>query len=410
MNKLKIALIILHIFYFLPFANSQSLQGNWQGQITMQGFDGYFNYALQIEESAHGTLNGMSFSMLPDSSVQVKFQLAGKREGTQVVLQELQQISPPPPQWCLKYSKLELVERNDSLLLIGDWSGGECAPGKVYLYQVQEVKQASTTEWLPFSKIGRWTGHLDQSDRSYGFYYELELQEDGTGTSSIVSEGSGGEATHALQWQLDSTTQIISIQEREVIKRTDSKWKWCVKQMDLQLQKVGNTYQLTGTWDGHIEGNLTKAGACAPGKVFLEKPQLSQVIVEQIRTNSQSYALEQQRKIKIDRVLEVKRPQLRLAVWDNGVVDGDIMTLYLNGKKIFDRYKVRGSKAYLNIELQEDYNFLVLHADDLGEISPNTVAISIYDGQKEQIIVMSSNLEESGAVLIKQIQLKGDQN
>ncbi|GAB5554215.1 MAG: hypothetical protein Sapg2KO_38060 [Saprospiraceae bacterium] len=401
----RIQLVLMGLITALPSIQGQSLQGNWHGQITMQGYSDYFHYAIQIEESENGTLNGTSISMLRDSSVQVRFQLTGKQEGTQVFLQELQQISTPPPQWCLKYSKLELVERNDSLLLLGDWSGGECNPGKVYLYQVPEVSRVSKTKWLPFSKIGRWTGHLDQSDRTYGFFYELELQEDGTGTSSIVSEGSGGEATHALQWQFDSITQMISIQEREVIKRTDPKWKWCIKQLNLQVKKVGNAYQLMGNWEGHIEGNLSKAGACAPGKVFLEKPQLSQVIVEEIRTNSQSYVLEQQRKIKIDRVLEVKRPQLRLAVWDNGVVDGDIMTLYLNGKKIFDHYKVRDRKAYINIELQEDHNFLVLHADDLGEITPNTVAISIYDGHKEQIIVMSSNLEESGAVLIKQIKL-----
>ncbi|MEM6379307.1 MAG: hypothetical protein AAF705_13950 [Bacteroidota bacterium] len=402
---------IIWIILFLGLcwcAQGQTLSGNWQGRITMQGYEGYFKYALQIEENGDGTLNGTSLSMLSDSSIQVQFQLAGKVEGTKVVLQELRQISMPPPQWCLKYSKLELIERNDSLLLVGDWSGGECAPGKVYLHQIPDYTKVKKTQWLPFSKIGRWTGHLDQSDRSYGFFYELVLKEDGTGTSSIVSEGSGGEATHTLLWHYDSSQQIIHIEEKAVVKRTDPKWKWCIKKATLKLEKVGNAYQLKGHWDGHIEGNLTKAGKCAPGKVFLEKPQLSEVIVEEIKTNSQNYTLEKQRKIKIDRVLEVKRPQLRMAVWDNGVVDGDVMTLYLNGKKIFERYKVRSRKAYVDVELQEDHNFLVLHADDLGEITPNTVAISIYDGHREQIIVMSSNLEESGAVLIKQIKL--DQN
>jgi hypothetical protein len=371
----------------------------------MEGYHGFFKYQIQLEESADGTLNGISLSMLADSSIQVRFQLAGKREGQNITLQELNQISKPPPQWCLKYSKLNLVQRNDSLLLLGDWSGGECQPGKVYLYQVRNIVEKTSTQWLPFSKIGRWTGHLDQSDRTYGFFYELELKEDGTGTSSIVSEGSGGEATHALEWQFDSTSQILSLQEKSVLKKTDPKWKWCIKKSDLQLRKVGNAYQLKGAWQGQIEGNLSQLGACAPGQMFLEKPQMSEQIVEQIQTSSAVYKLEQQRKIKIDRVIEVARPQLRLAVWDNGVVDGDIMTLYINGKKVFDRYKVKDSKAYINIELKEDNNFLVLHADDLGTITPNTVAISIYDGKREQIIVMSSNLEESGAILIKQIKL-----
>lgn len=404
MQSLKIIWTIISLLLCIS-VQGQTLSGNWQGHISMQGYKGHFKYTLQLEENAAGTLNGTSLSMLSDSSVQVSFQLAGRREGKQVVLQELRQISPLPPEWCLKYSKLNLVERNDSLLLIGDWSGGECAPGKVYLYQIPALREIKKTQWLPFSKIGRWTGHLDQSDRSYGFFYEIDLQADGTGTSSIVSEGSGGEATHTLLWRFDSSKQVLHMEEKAVVKRTDPKWKWCIKKATLQLEKVGNAYQLSGRWQGYIEENFTKLGACAPGKVFLEKPQLSEVIVEQIKANSEDYTLEQQRTIKMDRILEVKRPQLRLAVWDNGVVDGDIMTLYLNGKKVFERYKVRDRKAYVDIELKEDHNFLVLHADDLGEITPNTVAISIYDGHREQIIVMSSNLEESGAVLIKQIKL-----
>lgn len=47
---------------------------------------------------------------------------------------------------------------------------------------------------------------------------------------------------------------------------------------------------------------------------------------------------------------------------------------------------------------------MVLHADDLGDISPNTVAVSIDDGQREQVIIVSSNLAESGALMIRKIE------
>lgn len=371
----------------------------------MQGSTDHFLYEMNIREEA-GTINGYSWSRTIDSTVQVQFQLAGKREGTEVVLQELQQITSPPPEWCLKYQQLQLVERNDSLLLLGKWSGGVCNPGKIYLYQPLSLARDTLEQAIPFSIIGKWTGHLDQSDRTYGFFYEIRLDADGTGSSFIVSEGSGGSAHHELSWSLDTLQQEFYLEESAVRKRTDPDWKWCIKSARLKMSRTATGYQLTGDWSGHIEDDFSKQGKCAPGKMVLNKPVLSRKIVREITRGSNEYELELSRKVKINQIIEVQRPQLKLGIWDNGVYDGDIMTLYLNGKKMMEQYKVRKRKVYIDVELKETNNFLVLHADDLGEISPNTVAISIFDGNREQVIVMSSNLAESGAILIKQIDLK----
>ena len=105
--------------------------------------------------------------------------------------------------------------------------------------------------------------------------------------------------------------------------------------------------------------------------------------------------------MKIDKVIQVQSKKLRIKVWDNGTVDGDFVTLLLNGKKILDNYRVDKRKWSIPVEILEGDNFLILHAEDLGDISPNTVAVSIDDGVKEVIIVMSSNLDVSGAILIK---------
>lgn len=402
MKRIK---IVFFLFFLVAALSGQSLDGQWEGFVTMEGYEGRFLYQITIEEEG-STINGISMSMTADSSTQVRFQLAGNRQGNQVVLQEIRQISPPPPEWCLKYQQLELYNRNDSLLLIGNWSGGVCKPGRIYLAKRMAIRQDTLERTIPFSKIGKWTGHLDQSDRTYGFFYEIELEEDGTGSSFIVSEGNGGSAYHDLVWSFDPKNNQITITENEVIERTDPKWKWCIKRAVLQLGEEDTGYGLTGDWEGHIEEDFTALGKCAPGKMFLHKPILTEKIVQEIATNSQAYELELSRKVNINQVIEVERSQLKLGVWDNGVYDGDIVTLYLNGQKIMEEFKIRKRKVFIDIELKAKNNFLVLHADDLGEVTPNTVAISIYDGKKEQILVMSSDLDESGAVLIKQITLE----
>lgn len=401
---MKKVIILVWLFLCSGALTGQSVDGRWIGRLTMEGVAEHFLYEILIQEE-NGTINGYSWSMTADSSIKVQFQLAGKREKKEVVLQELKQLTSPPPEWCLKYQQLRLIQQKDSLLLVGKWSGGDCAPGKVYLYRPDDASRDTLEEKIPFTRTGRWTGYLDQSDRAYGFFYEINLNEDGTGTSYIVSEGNGGHAYHDLEWTIDKLKNKIRIEEKKITKRTDPDWKWCIKSADLVMTPTGTGYQLSGPWTGHIEDNFSTLGRCAPGKVVLNKPILTRKTIREIRQKSDNYELELSRKVNINQVIEVQRPQLKLGIWDNGVYDGDVMTLYLNGKKMMEQYKVRKRKVFIDVELSEKNNFLVLHADDLGEITPNTVAISIFDGKREQIIVMSSNLAESGAILIKQIKL-----
>ena len=103
---------------------------------------------------------------------------------------------------------------------------------------------------------------------------------------------------------------------------------------------------------------------------------------------------------------EVRSRDLYLRVWDNGTVDGDVVTLFLNGRRILHNFRVSKRKRVIPVTLEAANNFLILHAEDLGDIIPNTVAVSIDDGFKEQIIILSSNLAESGAVLIREVKVE----
>jgi len=163
---------------------------------------------------------------------------------------------------------------------------------------------------------------------------------------------------------------------------------------------------LEGAWEGYIEGNTPPEGRCAPGTIVLEKPILTRSIVKTIEQPFQAYEISTQRQAKIMSTVEVKSANIKLKIWDNGTVDGDIATVFLNGEQLVKRYRVSKYKYSIPVTLKEDNNFLILHAEDLGDIPPNTVAVSVDDGIREQIIVLSSNLKESGAILIRQFKIE----
>ena len=175
------------------------------------------------------------------------------------------------------------------------------------------------------------------------------------------------------------------------------------------LEKYADKYVLEGYWQGYIEGYTMETGACASGKLYLEKPILSPEKLAK-KTDLTVYEVRQERAVRVGRIIEVKSPDIKIKVWDNGIVDGDVLSLFLNGKKLFDQLRVTKNKRGINVKLQEDTNLLILHADDLGDIQPNTVAVSIDDGVREQILIMSSNLRQSGAVMIRQFSYDPKQN
>lgn len=386
---------------------SQSLVGHWTGSLTQDGKGEAFEFSLNIGQNGD-KLSGVSMSRSGNGKNEANFSFTGILIGDTVVLQEIEQISPKSPKWCLKYMQLKLGTIDGVPSLTGIWKADGCLPGKISLKNKDLTAKAVTVEEeIPFTILGKWTGYLSQSDREYGFYYEINLDSDSAGsTSYIVSEDNGGSAHHQLLWNFNASENELKLEESFVKQKTDEKWKWCIKTGILSLRKGPHSYILEGDWKGYIEGFNFSTGSCAPGKFYLEKPIETRTTTKAVMEVRKPYEEKKERQVKLQRIIEVQSPKLKIKTWDNGTVDGDIVTLFLNGNLLFEKYRVTKNKYTKLVTLKEENNFLILHAESLGEISPNTVAVAIDDGFKEQVIILSSDLEESGAVLIKQFKIK----
>ena len=107
----------------------------------------------------------------------------------------------------------------------------------------------------------------------------------------------------------------------------------------------------------------------------------------------------QKRDVEIQKVITVRSKKINLSVWDNERVDGDRVSLSLNGKWILRNYEIAKEKHSLDIELiKNQVNELVFFAENLGEIPPNTTAINIkYEGYNKTHI-MRSNMDKSASI------------
>lgn len=107
----------------------------------------------------------------------------------------------------------------------------------------------------------------------------------------------------------------------------------------------------------------------------------------------------QKRDVEVQKVITVNSKKISLSVWDNERVDGDRISLSLNGKWILRNYEIAKEKHSLDIELTKNkVNELVFFAENLGEIPPNTTAINIkYEGYNKTHI-MRSNMDKSASI------------
>ena len=106
------------------------------------------------------------------------------------------------------------------------------------------------------------------------------------------------------------------------------------------------------------------------------------------------------RRYRIQETLMVSSSSVTLTVWDKNRVDGDEISLYLNGEPFLEEYTVSKFRKSIALTLKPGSNTIVMQALNLGRVPPNTAAISIDDGIKKKILTLVSDLKQSGALEI----------
>lgn len=104
------------------------------------------------------------------------------------------------------------------------------------------------------------------------------------------------------------------------------------------------------------------------------------------------------REIITKQEIKSKEEQIRIRIYDNSMVDGDIISLNWNGEWILRYFKVVKVPKEIILNLKKGENTLVMHAENLGKYPPNTAAIQIDRGSKQEVIILNSTMGSSEAL------------
>lgn len=98
--------------------------------------------------------------------------------------------------------------------------------------------------------------------------------------------------------------------------------------------------------------------------------------------------------------VELKQRRVKLTIRDNANLDGDTISVALNGEWILQNIPVLKEKQSFILYLEEGENTLELFANNLGRIPPNTAEIYLIAGLRRKKISASSSLKRNEQIKV----------
>jgi hypothetical protein len=111
----------------------------------------------------------------------------------------------------------------------------------------------------------------------------------------------------------------------------------------------------------------------------------------------------EKRENKILNQVEVENDSITVTLYDNGIVDGDSVTLIYQNQILTTHQLLTENGITFSIKVGKDAenNQLIMYAENLGSIPPNTALMVIYDGKKRHELNISSSKTSNGVISFK---------
>lgn len=108
-----------------------------------------------------------------------------------------------------------------------------------------------------------------------------------------------------------------------------------------------------------------------------------------------------QRNKKLLQTFNAASDSLVIAFYDNGVIDGDSISVYINGQPIINNQKLTAAATKKTVHFPSSGRMeLVLVAENLGTLPPNTGLIVIKDGDKTYQVSFSADLQTNASIIL----------
>jgi hypothetical protein len=366
---MKRFVLLAVLFLLLGKADGQSISGQWKGGFNSGGrpdANGQTQYVLELE--VKGTqVSGYSYTYFAgyEKRYYVICRLTGSydKKSKSLEVTEVEKVkanTPPDFLDCLQIHSLTYMKGTDSReVLVGKWKPARpqdnCGTGATELERKALVKVVPKT--TPPSTASRsnpknstGTAKTTTPAPKNGSTAKTTTPASKTGSTAKTITPAPKTSTTAKSATPKTTTPPVA----EVTKKPET-----------------------------IEKNLPS----------IEKPKAPSTI-------QQTTTKLNMRSKQVIKTVEVEANSFRVDLYDNGQIDGDTISVFYNGKLMVSRQRLSTEPISIQITLDpnKEDNELVMFAENLGTIPPNTALMIVTVAGKRYEVNISSSEQTSGTV------------
>jgi len=99
--------------------------------------------------------------------------------------------------------------------------------------------------------------------------------------------------------------------------------------------------------------------------------------------------------------IDVNQASFKVDLYDDGDVDGDIVSVYYNGKALINNKKLTEKALTLNLSVDpgKTENELLIYAENEGSIPPNTALMVVTEGNNRTEVRITSDDKKNGVII-----------
>ena len=244
---------------------------------------------------------------------------------------------------------------------------------------------------------GIWKGKLVQEPGGCFPVYNIELQIEIAGSRiSGVSYHYSDTANFVkedFEGVYNETTKELTINEMKIITfKVPGDCVPCIKKYSLAFHKGGNEEQLRGSWGGVTMSNKA---ICPPGTIVLTR-----TVVSAFKPEPKLPPTLTKRKAELVKEIFVDTGRIRIDFYDNGQIDGDTISVYVNNFPVVTNRMLTAKPItlFVKVDLTRVQQEVIMVGENLGSIPPNTALMIINAGEKRYQLYLSSDEQKNALV------------
>ncbi len=427
--------IILLLLPFQIFA--QDITGLWSGYLYNDTTRKYLPYELTIIENKDKS-NGYSHAIILIDSIEniaLKTVQIKKRNGKIMVEDEAfiyNNFIEPPPKGVRVFSNMVYSDEDSAEILKGEWNTNRtkeynALTGSVRLQKqndltrsrliarLQELNLSNTLSFLPAKKEKEVLASVSDPDEAKILKPDSIKREEIKDISIVIPAKVSSPDPQPKPKKVVLTSSTASVQKSNSLPLPKQEEKPTViaspPEIVKKLPPVSQPHQPNAKQIVKVSSPpiVKKQLPVLPPKqpekkevvISVPPPVARPLLVKAPMASAVNLAT---RKTETIQSVLFKSDSLVLNLYDNGEIDGDTVSVVMNGKVIMAQQRLTANAITKTIYITPDLGDslqLIMYAENLGSIPPNTGLLILQDGDDRYEIRFAGDFQKNSAIILK---------